>query len=535
MSSKIQLRRDTSSNWTATNPILAQGEPGLETNTNKVKYGDGTTAWNLLDYAAGGTAAAGDFTTGFEDGVDDKTYHLVRVQGKKEFDFRTEGYMKIDITITEAMLVDIGNGNLTFNATDTPEIADVWLTYTRGNNINFYMKSDYESGNYANWYNGLTNPDTGIYVTPAPVPFNVGDQIVCKYWSEGTTYTGSYYDNNGWYYPDTTSSGPSNEVTVRVDITPWLGDGSPGTTLYDLLDPALLSKHSLNFQSVSDYASDLRNITNIVNNNDGTLAFTFDGAPLQTNAITLTTFQFTAIDSQVDNWYLTIPNSIYPTFNVDAMNPYDAQYYTNNDIRSGTVTINGGPEIVFNWFGNRDGNNGNFWINNRDSAWTYNQGDTIVVNFYKHSTLITINTYRPDNAQNNWNNGYKWFDWKEDIATEYSPGRGNGIAGGQGQLYMTGFKAPSPSGDTGGNTSLVSQFGWAGLGNYQRSPYDPYTQDYADNKGAWGCYPMNNFDDRGIVFYNNSTDNDWSQSWKIRIVYRFDLIIGAEDYGWFNC
>jgi hypothetical protein len=51
MANKIQLRRDTASNWTTTNPILSQGEPGLELGTNKIKYGDGTTPWVDLSYA----------------------------------------------------------------------------------------------------------------------------------------------------------------------------------------------------------------------------------------------------------------------------------------------------------------------------------------------------------------------------------------------------------------------------------------------------------------------------------------------------
>ena len=54
MANRIQIRRDTAANWTRVNPILSDGEPGLETDTNKVKYGDGTTAWASLDYASGG-------------------------------------------------------------------------------------------------------------------------------------------------------------------------------------------------------------------------------------------------------------------------------------------------------------------------------------------------------------------------------------------------------------------------------------------------------------------------------------------------
>ena len=54
MTIRIKLRRDTAVNWTDANPILAAGEPGLETDTGKIKYGDGTTSWTNLDYANAG-------------------------------------------------------------------------------------------------------------------------------------------------------------------------------------------------------------------------------------------------------------------------------------------------------------------------------------------------------------------------------------------------------------------------------------------------------------------------------------------------
>jgi len=52
MAITIQLRRDTSANWTSANPTLAAGEAGFETNTGKFKIGTGSTAWNTLPYAA---------------------------------------------------------------------------------------------------------------------------------------------------------------------------------------------------------------------------------------------------------------------------------------------------------------------------------------------------------------------------------------------------------------------------------------------------------------------------------------------------
>jgi len=50
MAVQIQWRRDTAAHWTATNPILAEGEVGLETDTGEIKVGNGITAWASLSY-----------------------------------------------------------------------------------------------------------------------------------------------------------------------------------------------------------------------------------------------------------------------------------------------------------------------------------------------------------------------------------------------------------------------------------------------------------------------------------------------------
>lgn len=52
MAIKIRFRRDTAANWTTANPILDQGEVGVETDTLKLKMGDGATAWGSLSYLA---------------------------------------------------------------------------------------------------------------------------------------------------------------------------------------------------------------------------------------------------------------------------------------------------------------------------------------------------------------------------------------------------------------------------------------------------------------------------------------------------
>lgn len=51
MPTKIQLRRDTAADWTSNNPTLSEGEFGWESDTNRFKIGDGSAAWNSLEYA----------------------------------------------------------------------------------------------------------------------------------------------------------------------------------------------------------------------------------------------------------------------------------------------------------------------------------------------------------------------------------------------------------------------------------------------------------------------------------------------------
>lgn len=66
LTAKIQLRRDTSANWTSNNPILAAGEVAFtsdvfytSTDQQRFKIGDGVQTWTQLDYVpegGGGTS-----------------------------------------------------------------------------------------------------------------------------------------------------------------------------------------------------------------------------------------------------------------------------------------------------------------------------------------------------------------------------------------------------------------------------------------------------------------------------------------------
>ena len=69
----IKLRRGTAAEWSAANPILADGEPGYEKDTRKEKRGDGVTHWIDLPYLTTGTGSGGTSNTD----VGDPTIDLV--------------------------------------------------------------------------------------------------------------------------------------------------------------------------------------------------------------------------------------------------------------------------------------------------------------------------------------------------------------------------------------------------------------------------------------------------------------------------
>ncbi len=69
---RLRLRHDTAANWTSRNPVLLAGEVGVETDTNKVKVGNGTTAWNSLPYLAGEGGGGG--ASNLDGGTPSTTY-----------------------------------------------------------------------------------------------------------------------------------------------------------------------------------------------------------------------------------------------------------------------------------------------------------------------------------------------------------------------------------------------------------------------------------------------------------------------------
>lgn len=56
---QMQQRRGTAALWASDNPLLADGEMGLETDTLSFKFGNGVDLWNALEYAGSGGGGGG--------------------------------------------------------------------------------------------------------------------------------------------------------------------------------------------------------------------------------------------------------------------------------------------------------------------------------------------------------------------------------------------------------------------------------------------------------------------------------------------
>ena len=99
MADIIQIRRDTIANWTSVNPVLSNGEMGFETDTKKLRIGDGVT--QFLSLTAGGLSTWGNIEGTLSDQID-----LQEALDLKSNTTHTHAYEPADATILKD--ADIG-------------------------------------------------------------------------------------------------------------------------------------------------------------------------------------------------------------------------------------------------------------------------------------------------------------------------------------------------------------------------------------------------------------------------------------------
>ena len=122
---QIQVRRGTASQWTSANTTLASGEWGFESDTGKVKIGDGSTAWNSLGYTGAGSVTSITAGTGLSGGTITAT-GTITIDTATTVDVSTAQTLTNKILTTPTLtspLINLGINTQT-GTTYTPVIAD---------------------------------------------------------------------------------------------------------------------------------------------------------------------------------------------------------------------------------------------------------------------------------------------------------------------------------------------------------------------------------------------------------------------------
>ena len=142
VNTKILLRNDTAANWSTNNPTLGKGQIGVEIDTKKFKFGDGSTPWNSLGYGAGadialatasnnGLLSSSDFSklAGIESGAEQNVIEVVRVNNSP---LTPDANKAVNITVP-TKTSDITNDSGFITTADIPEGAAASTTVPKMN------------------------------------------------------------------------------------------------------------------------------------------------------------------------------------------------------------------------------------------------------------------------------------------------------------------------------------------------------------------------------------------------------------------
>lgn len=126
---QMAQRSDTAANWTSANPILLAGELGHESDTDKLKIGDGTTNWSGLTYLPIDGTWTGDTIAVAYGGTGQTTY----TDGQLLIGNSTGNTLtKATLTAGTGISVTNGSGTITLAIDSDTAIADITITATTG-------------------------------------------------------------------------------------------------------------------------------------------------------------------------------------------------------------------------------------------------------------------------------------------------------------------------------------------------------------------------------------------------------------------
>lgn len=228
---KIIQRHDTAANWASANPVLAQGEMGIETDTRKFKFGDGTTAWTDLAYASSEGGGGGGGTSDYNELINKPVIDSTELKGT----ISLAAPLKIEKSTTDSLYNASINEN---NQTTFSITSGVLAAY--GNDSSTYVQGT--SNVKINADGTIT---CGSYVD---LPYSLGDVLVAGKGHSSYNYFQilyGYKDKNGFRPVLARGGYPPNNYVI------------PGLTL-----GKVITRYSINYftnnksYTSSSYAAD---------------------------------------------------------------------------------------------------------------------------------------------------------------------------------------------------------------------------------------------------------------------------------------
>ncbi len=198
MAYRIVLRQDTGANWTTNNPVLLSGELGFETDTKRIKLGNGSDRWNALPYYLRAGFYGHFYDTTFQQvGSTGEAYYVrcnttnisegVYVTGATagpsgatgNFRYVVENPGIYEVSLTGNLKQTCGTTGSTGSTGSVPSLTYVWLS-KNGTDVPYSSQSIQMSGN-------TSNPDYTDINFSYPVSMSADDYLEIKYGSEDCT------------------------------------------------------------------------------------------------------------------------------------------------------------------------------------------------------------------------------------------------------------------------------------------------------------------------------------------------------------
>jgi len=138
MATRMQQRRGTAAQWTAANPILAAGEIGFETDTNKFKMGNGSSVWSALQYFANAAelqTAINNLVDGAPGALDTLNELAAALGDNPDYFSDIQDTLNLKATIASPEFTGVPLAPTASPATNTTQIATTEFVQTKINNL----------------------------------------------------------------------------------------------------------------------------------------------------------------------------------------------------------------------------------------------------------------------------------------------------------------------------------------------------------------------------------------------------------------